>query len=60
MYNKKLKKKNSKIKSFHGNKMLKKGTHCVCSLIHYVFKMGKNYYPQEFLEKCKYIVTKIR
>ena len=36
--------------------MLKEGTHCVCSLIHYVFKMGKNYYPQVFLEKCKYIV----
>ena len=36
--------------------MLKEGTHCVCSLIHYVFKMGENYYPQVFLEKCKYIV----
>ena len=27
-------------------------------LIGSVFKMGKNYYPQVFLEECKYIVKK--
>ena len=27
-------------------------------LIDSVFKMGKNYYPQVFLEECKYIVKK--
>ena len=26
-------------------------------LIDSVFKMGKNYYPQVFLEECKYIVN---
>ena len=32
---------------------------CVCLsviLIYPVVKMGKNYYPQVFLEECKYIV----
>ena len=24
-------------------------------LINFVFRMGKNYYPQVFLEECKYI-----
>ena len=38
--------------------MSKEGPHCICLLvvlIDTVFKMGKNYYPQVFLEKCKYI-----
>ena len=35
-----------------------KGFHCICLpviLIYYDFKIGKNYYPQVFLE-CKYSV----
>ena len=27
-------------------------------LINFVFRMGKNYYPQVFLEECKYIYKK--
>ena len=39
--------------------MPKEGSHCICLsviLIDFVFKIGKNYYPQMFLEECKYIV----
>ena len=38
--------------------MSKEGFHCICLpviLIYYDFKIGKNYYPQVFLE-CKYSV----
>ena len=38
--------------------MPKEGPHCICLsvvLIDTGFKMGKNYYPQVFLEECKYI-----
>ena len=41
--------------------MPKEGPHCICLstvLIYFVFKMGKKYYRQVFLEKCKYIVKK--
>ena len=41
--------------NFHNNKMWKYGSQYICLsviLIDFVFKMGKNYYPQE----CKYIV----
>ena len=39
--------------------MLKEGSHCIflsVISIHSVLKMGKNYYPQVFLEECKYII----
>ena len=45
--------------NFHNDKMPKEGSHCICLsviLIDFVFKIGKNYYPQMFLEECKYIV----
>ena len=38
--------------------MPKEACHCVClsvTLIDSVFKMGKKYYPQIFLEECKYL-----
>ena len=38
--------------------MPKEGSHCVflsVVLIDFVFKKGKNYYPQVFLEERKYI-----
>ena len=46
--------------NFHNDKMSKEDPHCICLsvvLIDSVFlKKGKNYYPQGFLGKCKYIV----
>ena len=45
--------------SFYNDKMPKGGAHCICLsvvLIDFVFKMGKNYYPQVFSEECNYIV----
>ena len=46
--------------SFHDNGIPKEGgSHCICQsviLIDAAFKMGKNYYPQVFLEECKYTV----
>ena len=41
--------------------MNKKGSHCVSLpviLIDSFLKMGKNYYPQVFIEECKYVVKK--
>ena len=38
--------------------MPKESCHCICLsvvLIESIFKMGKNFYPQWFLEKCTYI-----
>ena len=65
VYNKKYLK--TKIKSyegkintnFHNDKIPKEDSHCTCLLdvlIVSVFKIGKNYYPQVFLEECKYFV----
>ena len=64
-----LKKKNlkAKIKSyeekvnphFHGDKIPKKGSQCIglsVILTDLVYRTGKNYYPQVFLETCKYFV----
>ena len=37
----------------------KEGSHCICLmtiLIDSVFKIGKNYCSQMYLEECKYIV----
>ena len=50
----------TKIKTnFHGDKLPKKGSQYICLLailIDSVFRTGKNYYPQLFLEECKYDV----
>ena len=38
--------------------MPKRSSHCISLsviLINFVSKMGKNYYPQLFLEKCEFI-----
>ena len=45
--------------NFHDNEMPKEGSNCVClsvMLIDSVVKMGKNYYPQVFLDERKYVV----
>ena len=45
-------------KNFHNNKILKEGSQFICwsvILINSVFRTGKNYYPQVFLEQCKYV-----
>ena len=39
--------------------MPKKGSHCNCLsaiLLDFNSRIDKNYYPQEFWQKCKYIV----
>ena len=45
--------------NFHDNKIPKNSSQFICLsviLINSVFRTGKNYYPQVFLEKCKYVV----
>ena len=45
--------------NFRGDKLLNKGSHCICLTImsiNSVFRLGKNYYPQVFLEESKCIV----
>ena len=65
VYNKKylkakLKSYNGKIKTnFHNNKIPKEVSQFICLsaiLIDSVIGTGKNYYPQVFLEECKYVV----
>ena len=60
----KVKSYNEKINTyFHNNKMPKEGSKFICllvTLISYVFKTGKNHYPQVFLVKFKYIIKKKR
>ena len=55
----KLKSYESKISTdFHDDRIPKEGSQCICLaviLTDSVFKIGKNYYPQVFLEECKYI-----
>ena len=51
-------KRNIKI-NLNNNKIPKEGSQCICLsviLIYFVFRTGKNYYPQMFLEECKYFV----
>ena len=41
------------------DKIPKEGFQCICLsviLIDSVFRTGKNYYPQVFIEECKYVV----
>ena len=50
-------------KSTHSGKILKKGSQCIflsVTLINSVFRKGKNYHCQVFLEECKYIVKEIK
>ena len=65
LYNEKCLK--AKIKSYNGkintnfpiNKIPREGSQFICLsviLIDSVFRTGKNYYPQVFLEECKYVV----
>ena len=45
--------------NFHNMKIPKEGSQCICLsliLIDSVFRTGNNYYPQVFLEECKYVV----
>ena len=45
--------------NFHNNKIPKEGSQLICLsviLVDSVFRTGKNYYPQVFLEEYKYIV----
>ena len=45
--------------NFHGDKMAKEESQGICLsviLIDSVFRTGKNYYSQVFLEECKYVV----
>ena len=53
----KIKSYDGKMKTnFHDKGVLKEGPHCVCSsvpLIDSFFKIGKNFYPQVYLEECK-------
>ena len=56
----KIKSFNGKINTnFHNNKIPREGSQLICLpviLIDSVFRTGKTYYPQVFLEECKYIV----
>ena len=53
---------NGKINTnFHDNRMPRDGSQFICLsviLINSVFRADKNYYPQVFLEECKYVVKK--
>ena len=47
------------MKNFQNNKIPKKGFQFICLsviLIDSVFRTGKNYYPQVFVEERKYVV----
>ena len=56
----KIKSRGGKINTnFHDDNGPKEGSQYICLLVILivsVFRMGKNYYPQVFLEECKYIV----
>ena len=55
----KIKSYNRKINTnFYNNKIPKEGSQYICLsviLIDSVFRTGENYYPQVFLEECKYV-----
>ena len=60
----KIKSYNGKINTnFQNNKIPKEDSPCICLLvilIDSVFRTGNNYYPQVFLEECKYVFKKKR
>ena len=46
-------------KNFHDDVMSEEGSHCIClslTLTDSIFKIGKKYYSQVFLEECKYTI----
>ena len=48
---------------FHNKKMSKEKVPCKCLsiiMLDSVIKANKQYYPQEFLEECKYVQEKIK
>ena len=61
--NAKIKSYNGKINtSFQNNKIPEEGSQCICLLvvlIDSIFRTGKNYDPQVFLEECKYAAKEI-
>ena len=56
----KIKSYNGKINTnFHNNKIPKEASQFICLSVIFtdsVFRTGTNYYPQVFLEECKYVV----
>ena len=51
------------ITSFHNKKMPKEKSPCKCLsiiMLDSVIKANKKYYPQTFLEECKYVQEKIK
>ena len=53
---------NSVITNFHNKKVPKEKAPCKCLsiiMLDCVIKANKNYYPQTFLEECKYVQEKI-
>ena len=53
----------SMVANFHNTKMPKEKTPCKCLsiiMIDSVIKANKKYYPQTFLEECKYVQEKIK
>ena len=58
----KIKSYNGRINTnFHKNKLPIEGSQFVCLSVistDSIFKTGKNYYPQIFLEECKYVIKK--
>ena len=60
----KTKLKSGKISTnLHNDKIPKEGSQRICltiTLIDSVFRTGKNYHPQVFLEECKYVVKEER
>ena len=54
---------NSIITNFHNKKIPKEKTPCKCLsiiIIDSVIKSNKKYYPQTFLDECKYVQEKIK
>ena len=56
----KIKSQNGKINTnIHNNKLSKQGPQFICLsviLIDSVFRTGKSYYSQVYLEECKYVI----
>ena len=45
--------------NFHNDNIPRERSQCIClwvTWIDFVFRTGDNYYPQVFLEECKYVV----
>ena len=60
----KIKSYNGKInKNFHHNKIPKEGSKFICLSVVFIdsiFRAGKNYHPQVFVEQCRYAVKQKR